>query len=270
VNSVAAQRSAQPLYAVYLARVIKSQSVQCHRAAVTGDDKLPPWVFFSAGCRPKLTGSFVWSLDAPEEDFRGAPSGAPFDLLLNSISPPMQLAWDAAVVAFKKFIKAIKNGELIANGAHPATGVRHDLDPAEWTREGLILNVHNGDLFEGCYIKQVRRSSDGDLFEGRNIKHLRWSTITLRAAIPEQKLGRIDWDDLWERDVARREQGSLPNEKDYSRQTTPFIIERYGVSRVDGGDLRRFKLALYRGDLERPKRTRSKKRPKRTRPKHKG
>ena len=62
--------------------------------------------------------------------------GAPFDLLMNPISPPMQLAWDAAVAAFKEFIKAIKNGELIANGVHPATGVRHDLHPAEWTREG--------------------------------------------------------------------------------------------------------------------------------------
>ena len=49
---MAARRSAQPLYAVYLARVIKSQSVQCHRAAVTGDDKLPPWVFFSAAVAP--------------------------------------------------------------------------------------------------------------------------------------------------------------------------------------------------------------------------
>ena len=71
MNSVAARRPEQRLYDVYLARVIKSQSVQCHRAAVTGDDKLPPWVFFSAGCRPKLTGSFLWSLDAPEKDFPG-------------------------------------------------------------------------------------------------------------------------------------------------------------------------------------------------------
>ena len=75
MNSVAARRSAQRLYAVYLARVIKIPAVQCHRAAVTDDDKLPPWVFFSAGCRPKLTGSFLWSLDAPEEDFPGAPPG---------------------------------------------------------------------------------------------------------------------------------------------------------------------------------------------------
>ena len=69
-------------------------------------------------------------------------------MLLNPISPPMQLAWDAAVAAFKEFIKAIKNGELIANGVHQATGVRQDLDPTEWTREGLILDVRNGDLFE--------------------------------------------------------------------------------------------------------------------------
>jgi hypothetical protein len=233
--------------------VIKSQSVQCHRAAVTGDDKLPPWVFFSAGCRPKLTGNFLWSLDAPEEDFPGAPPGAPFDLVLNPISPPMQLAWDAAVAAFKEFIKAIKNGELIANGVHPATGVRHDLHPAEWTREGLILDVRNGDLFEGHYIKHVRRSSNGDLIEWHCIKHVRWSTITLREAIQEKKLGTIDWDAEWNEDVARREKGQLPNEKAYVRELETRIKERYGVTSVDGGDLRRFKAALYRGEPVRPR-----------------
>ena len=51
---------------------------------------------------------------------------------------------------------------------HPATGVRHELDPAEWTREGLILDVRNGDLFEGHCIEHVRRSSNGELIEGRN------------------------------------------------------------------------------------------------------
>ena len=237
---MAARRSAQPLYAVYLERVIKIPAVQCHRAAVTDDDTTQ-LLFFDAGCRPKLPGHFQWSLDAPGEDF----PGAPFDLVINPISPPMQLAWDAAVAAFKEFIKAIKNGELIATGVqHPATGVRSDLHPAEWTREGLILDVRNGDLIEG-----------------RNIKHARWSTITLRVAIQEQKLGRIDWDALWNEDVSRREKGQLPNEKAYVRELETRIKARYGVTSVDGGDLRRFKVALYRGDLERPKRTR---------PKHKG
>ena len=115
-------------------------------------------MFFSAGCRPKLPGDFQWSLDAPEEDFPGAPPGAPFDLVLNPISPPMQLAWDAAVAAFKEFIKAIINGELIASGVHPATGVRYDIDPAEWTREGLILDVRNGDLFEGYCVHGKHRA----------------------------------------------------------------------------------------------------------------
>jgi hypothetical protein len=257
---VAARRSAQLLYLVYLARVIKIQAVQCHRAAVT-DDYTTQFLFFIAGCRPKLTGHFQWSLDSPEEDFPGAPPEAPFDLVLNSISPPMQLAWDAAVAAFKEFIEAIKKGELIANGVHPATGVRHDLHPAEWTREGLILDVRNGDLFEGGFI--MRRSSNGDLIEGRNIKHLRWSTITLRAAIPEQKLGRIDWDDWWKHEIGRRQRGLLPNEKAYLREAQPLINERYGVT-VTLSELRRIKPALYRGDSERPKRA------KRKQPKHKG
>jgi hypothetical protein len=168
----------------------------------------------------------------------------------------MQHAWNAAAAAFEEFIKALKNGELIASGVHPATGARYDLDPAEWTREWLILDVRNGELV------QVE-ARDGWFDLAFSKKTVRWTTITVREAIPEKKLGKIDWDDWWEREVARREQGSLPNEKDYSRQTEPLIIERYGVTRVDGGDLRRFKVALYRGDSERPKRQTRKK------PKHK-
>ena len=129
----------------------------------------------------------------------------------------MQLAWDAAVAAFKEFIKALVNAELIANGVHAATGVRHDLNPAEWAREGLILDVRNGDLFEGGYVKHVRRSK-GDLIHWRSNGRVRWSSITLRAAIPEQKPGRIDWDDWWNHEVVRRQQGLLPNEKAYVRQ----------------------------------------------------
>ena len=68
---MAARRSAQPLYAVYLERVIKIEAVQCHRAAAT-DDYKTKFLFFTAGCRPKLAGHFQWSLDAPEEDFPGA------------------------------------------------------------------------------------------------------------------------------------------------------------------------------------------------------
>jgi hypothetical protein len=259
VNSVVTRTRSRPLYAVFLERVIQIEAVQCHRAAVTDDDTTQ-FLFFDAGCRPKLTSHFQWSLDAPEEDFPGAPPG-PFDLFINQISPPMQLAWDAAVAAFKEFIKALVNAELIANGVHPTTGVPHDLNPAEWAREGLILDVRNGDLFEGRYIKQVRRSSNGDLIEGRNIGHLRWSSITLRAVIPEQKPGRIDWDDWWEHEVVRRQQGLLPKEKAYLSEAEPLIKERYGVATVPASELRRFKVALYRGDLERPKRTR---------PKHKG
>ena len=125
------------------------------------------------------------------------------------------------------------------------------LEPAEWTPTDLdlILDVRNGDLIEAPMFYPSR---------------VRWSNITLRAAEPlrtgppEQKLGRIDWDALWNEDVSRREKGQLPNEKAYVRELETRIKERYGVTSVDGGDLRRFKVALYRGDLERPKRTRRK------------
>jgi hypothetical protein len=78
---------------------------------------------------------------------------------MNPVSLPMQLAWNAAVAAFKEFIAAIVNGELIASGMPPATGVRRDLEPAEWTRSDLILDVINGDLIDGRYGNPVRWSN---------------------------------------------------------------------------------------------------------------
>ena len=174
---MAAQRSEQPLYDVYLAQVINIEAVQCHRAAVAGDDKRPPWLFFIAGYRPGEFDGFQWSLDAPREDFLGGPIG----FVMTPVSVPLKPAWDAAVAAFKELIKALANGEVIANGEHPATSVRHDLDPAEWTRANLILDVRNGDLIEWHCNKHVRPSSNDDLIE--YIQHVRWSTITLRAAI---------------------------------------------------------------------------------------
>ena len=66
MNSVAARRSAQPLYWVYMARVINIHAVQRHREAVTDDHTAQ---FFSAGCRPETIGDFLWFLDAPELSF---------------------------------------------------------------------------------------------------------------------------------------------------------------------------------------------------------
>jgi hypothetical protein len=251
---MAARRSAQPLHWVYLARVINIPAVQCHREAVT-DDRTAQ--FLSEGCRPD-TLDFQWFLDEPDLSF-----WEPVASAISPISLPMQQAWNAAFLAFLVFIDALAFGELIASGVNPNTGTRCEIDPVEWMRTGLILDVRNGDLIE----------------VGQGKRTVRWSAITLRAAepvgaaepvraaeplrtaTPEQKLGRIDWDDLWNEDVARREKGQLPNEKAYVRALETRIKERYGVTSVDGGDLRRFKAALYRGDLERPKRTR---------PKHKG
>jgi hypothetical protein len=174
VNSVAARRSEQLLYLVYLARVIGIQAVQCYREAVTDDYTLP---FFGVGCRPGRYGDFQWSLDAPEALL------GPVASAMNPVSLPMQLAWNAAVVAFKEFIAAIVNGELIASGMPPATGVRCDLEPAEWTRSGLILDVINGDLIDGRY------------------SSVRWSNIKLREAKqPGQKKKRghgYPWEGAW-------------------------------------------------------------------------
>jgi hypothetical protein len=217
---------ARPLSWEYLARVINIPAVQCHREAVT-DHRTAQ--FFSEGRRPD-TLDFQWFLDEPDLSF--------WEPLASAISPISLQAWNAAFVAFLGFVGKLASGELIANGVYQATGVRHDLDRAEWTRERLILDVGNSDLIE----------------VGHGKRTVRWSAMTVRAAIPERKLGRIDWDDWWEHEVDRRAQHLLPNKKDYLREAEPLIKERYGVSHVPETELRRIKAALYRGDLQRPKR----------------
>jgi hypothetical protein len=168
--------------------------VQCYRAAVTDDHTAQ---FFSEGRRPGVFGDFLWSLDRPEPFPSGPVAGAVF--LWGPIPPatseeplvplPMQHAWDAAVAAWKAFIAAIANGELIASGVHPGTGVRSELHPTEWARTGLVLDVRNGDLIEGWYGRPYGKHT------------VRWSAITLRAAKqPRQKKGRghgYDWDGAW-------------------------------------------------------------------------
>ena len=108
---MAARTRSRPLYAVFLERVIQIEAVQRHRAAIT-DDRA--WAFFTAGYRPGVFEGFQWSLDAPEEDFVGGPIG----FVMTPVSLPMKPAWDAAVAAFKEFIKAFRNGELIASGTY--------------------------------------------------------------------------------------------------------------------------------------------------------
>src|SRR5262245_66553296 len=130
--------------------------MQRHRGAVTDDYATAH--FFSEGYHCGRFGEFQWSVDAPEPFPWGGLSKKP-------VSPPMQRAWNAAVAAFKEFIKALANGELIANGRHPVSGVRSDLDPAEWTCAGLTLDVRNGVLYEE-----------------RNGTQVQWWDIAMRVA----------------------------------------------------------------------------------------
>jgi hypothetical protein len=226
VNSVAAQPQARPLYADFLARVIHIEAVQYYREAVTDDHTAQ---FFAEGRLPGVFGDFLWSLNAPEA-FPWGPLAPAASEKLAPVSLLMQHAWDAAVAAFSEFIAALINGELIATGMQLATGVRSEIESMEWTRTGLILDVRNGDLIE---VRQGKRT-------------VRWSAIVVQAAFQQRKLGTIDWDAEWKEDMARREKGDL-------RELEMRIQERYGVSSVDGGDLRRFKAALYRGDVVRPR-----------------
>jgi hypothetical protein len=152
----------------------------------------------------------------------------------------MQHAWDAAVTAWREFIAELANGEMIAEGMNPISGIRTEIGPFEWSRTHLMLHVRNGDLIDG-YGRPIGKET------------VRWSAIAFPSAIQVQKLGRVDWDAEWNEDAARRDQGQLPVKKGYLPELEKRIEDRYGVKKVDGGDLRRFKAALYRGDLERPR-----------------
>jgi hypothetical protein len=241
---MAARRSEQSLYLVYLARVIQIEAVQRHRAAVTDEYASE---LFVAGCPPGGDVEFKWSLDRPEASW-GAVASA---------SLPMQHAWDAAVVAFKEFINAIINGELIASGMPPATGVRCDLEPSEWTRSDQVLDVLNGDLIDVRYGNHVRR----------------WSNINLRAAKrPRQKTTRwhgYDWDGAWAYALTLRAEDQWDWKKHRRDKKQPLpavrrvvedkIVEWFKArgSVPDIRDIRRtITIPLYKGRLTRGKRKR--------------
>ena len=246
---MATKKQSRLLYEVFLERVIRIDAVQRHRAAVTDENTAQ---FFSEGCRPGVYGDFRWSLDAP----KAFPRHEHFSL-------PMQHAWDAAVAEWKGFIAELVNGELIGSGVHPATGVRHDLDPAEWTRTDRILHVRNGDLHEVH-----------DLIEERPGKQtVRWTSITLRAAKrPRQKKGRwhgYDWDGAWAYALTLRaeDQWDWTQDRRHKKQPLPAVrnivekkIQQWFAARgsvPDLGDIRRnITGPLYAGRRTRGKRKR--------------
>ncbi|HKA47684.1 MAG TPA: hypothetical protein VKD68_05955 [Methyloceanibacter sp.] len=230
---MAARKSTQPLYWVYLQRVIKIPAVQCHREAVT-DDRMAQ--FFSEGCRPD-TLDFQWFLDEPDLSF-WEPASA--------ISPILLQAWNAAFIAFLRLIDALAFGRLIATGVNPNTGTRCEIDSVEWMRTGLILDVRNGDLIE---VSQGKRT-------------VRWSAITLRAVTkrssPTAKRGPslVDWDLLMTYGVLVREAGCLPSK--HASLTAKLKELAKFLFRVDAdeADLRRLTRDIYAGRRKRRKRKR--------------
>jgi len=228
--------------------VINIQAVQCHGEAVTDDREVQ---FFSEGCRPD-TLDFQWFLDEPDLSF-----GGPIASAISPISPPMQQAWSAAFLAFLRFIDALAFGELIASGVNPNTGVRCEIDPTEWMRTGLILDVRNGDLIE----------------VGQGKRTVRWSAITLRAAKqPRQKKARwhgYDWDGAWAYALTLRaeKEWDWTKHRRHMKQPLPAIhrtveemIERWFAARGSipvPEDIRRNIVApLYAGKHTRPRRKR--------------
>ena len=230
---MAARKSTQPLYWVYLQRVIKIPAVQCHREAVT-DDRMAQ--FFSEGCRPD-TLDFQWFLDEPDLSF-WEPASA--------ISPILLQAWNAAFVAFLRLIDALAFGRLIATGVNPNTGTRCEIDSVEWMRTGLILDVRNGDLIE---VSQGKRT-------------VRWSAITLRAVTkrssPTAKRGPslVDWDLLMTYGVLLREAGCLPSKHASLTANLKALAKLLFRVDADEADLRRLTGDIYAGRRKRRKRKR--------------
>jgi hypothetical protein len=246
----------RPLREIFIARVIDIKHVQQERVAVTEKDVAD---FFDFGRVPGQIGKYLWPLDGAPEPF---PKGIEIDGIEKApMSPAMARAWDAAVAAKDAFVADLRAGVLIATATYATTGERRDLEPAEWMRTGLVLEVHDGTLFA--------KGRDGNLFE-------LWGAITLRDAKeqpveptvelppvkPANKPGRVDWDEWWVHEIDRRKTNRLPRKKAYLDEAEALIKQRYLVAHVDLTELRRICGALYRGDSERPRRKRqSHKRP---------
>jgi hypothetical protein len=167
--------SAQPLHEIFLKRVIRIPAVEQYRAAAlndaTADDRWVVEKFFSEGYHSGRFGDFLWSLDEPEE-------GCPWISHDIRVSPPILCAWNAAVVAFKEWIKEIIDGKWIAEGMYKESGIRSDIDPAvEFACIDRLLNVRNGNLIE-------IEAPDGRFTLPFDKKTVRWSAIKLRPAQP--------------------------------------------------------------------------------------
>ena len=145
---MASQKPSRPFYEVFLERVIKNEAVQRDRAAVTDEHTRE---FFDAGRLPGAFGDFPWSLDARKP----FPYGPIRPCHISGVPRPVSLGhaarWDAAVAAVEGVHSRARQRRTHRQRVHPATGVRSDLDPAEWARTGLVLDVRNGDLNEGWY-----------------------------------------------------------------------------------------------------------------------
>jgi hypothetical protein len=134
-----AAATARPLYVVFLERVIHIKRVQRHRKAVRDEQAGQ----FSAGCIPGR--DFRWPLDewlAGQREDLSAYGGPP------AWSPELQAAWDDVRPGWKGFVAELRSGALAVTGRHPESGIRATVDPSEFSRAELWLDVRNGDLYD--------------------------------------------------------------------------------------------------------------------------
>ena len=78
-----------------------------------------------------------------------------------------------------------------------------------------------------------------------------------RRSPTKRSTGQINWNEIWVWATNRREAGPLPKKRAaFSAEWAQEIKNRYGVEKVDHGDLSRYTAALYDGERDRPKRKR--------------
>ena len=121
---MATPKPSRPLYAEFLARVIKIEAMQRYRAAVTDDHTAQ---FFPRAAAPGCSATSI----GPWTPRRLSP-GADCDVPRNHPFRSHATRVGRGGRGVERFIAALANGELIASGMHPATGVRSEIDPAEW------------------------------------------------------------------------------------------------------------------------------------------
>jgi hypothetical protein len=145
--------------------VIEDPEVAALGKRVIREDELHAAVF-REGQYPGIIVDFKWPLDLAAKDLEYHFAKP----VVSFTSDPTPLASDAVkhasaaiVYRWRALRDTLSGGKVIVRGTFVATGTIGFIDPLQWTRAGLCVDVRNGDLFE----------------EENNKLTLRWSGLAL-------------------------------------------------------------------------------------------